>query len=127
MRRPQTLLISFFVTLGCLLLFSSISQATTAQEIQNRMKARYPTIVSMKDKGIIGENNIGLLEFRTKKSTNKKIIDAENSDRTTVYVAIAKKQGVSTKLVGARRAVAIAQNGKKGHIFQNKNGDWYVK
>ena len=127
MRRPQSLLVSCIVLLCCSLLFTSISQATTAQEIQNRMKARYPVIVTMKDQGLIGENNIGLLQFRTKKTTNKDIVTAENNDRTLVYKAIAKKQGVDVKLVGSRRALAIAEKGKKGHIFQKKNGTWYVK
>lgn len=127
MRQSHSVLASFFVFLSCLLVFSSTSQAASAQEIQERMKTRYPVITNMKDSGIVGENNKGYLEFRAAKLQNKDIVDAENSDRKTVYQAIAQKQNTTADLVGSRRAIAIAENGKTGHLFQRENGTWYVK
>lgn len=127
MRQIHSALACFFVFLSCLLVFSSTSQAASAQEIQEQMKARYPVITNMKDSGMVGENNKGYLEFRAAKHQNQDIVDAENSDRKTVYQAIASKQNTTADLVGSRRAIAIAENGKSGQIFQREDGTWYVK
>lgn len=95
--------------------------------IKDRMVARIPAINALKDKGVIGENNKGFLEFRSKDQSQKKLIQEENKDRGAVYGAIAKKQGVSTDLVGQRRAKQIADKGSRGHWFQDAKGKWYKK
>lgn len=115
---------SLFVIFACLLLVSG--SFTSAASIKDRMAARIPTINSLKDQGVIGENNKGLLEFRgAKKKEN--VVAEENSDRSKVYQAIGKKQGASADLVGERRAKKIAEIGKKGHWFQKPDGSWYKK
>ena len=98
-----------------------------AASVKDRMLARIPTINGLKDKGLVGENNKGFLEFRTGAKPEQKLINNENSDRKSVYAAIAKKQKVDSSLVGQRRAKQISEIGKKGHWFQKPDGTWYKK
>ena len=95
--------------------------------IKDRMVARIPSINTLKDKGIIGENNQGFLEFRSKDQSQKQMVQDENKDRGAVYGAIAQKQGVSAELVGQRRAKQIAEKGSPGHWYQDSKGKWYKK
>ncbi|WP_218121731.1 YdbL family protein [Desulforhopalus singaporensis] len=90
------------------------------------MAARQPAITSLKDQGIIGENNSGFLEFLGSKKDASTVAE-ENRDRGMVYDAIAKKQGVDAALVGARRAKMNAERGPKGHWFEKADGKWYKK
>ena len=73
-------------------------------ELKQQMLARVPEINALKNQGVIGENNQGLLEFRGSSQPNKGLIAAENKDRKAVYNAIAKQQGIDAALVGQRRA-----------------------
>jgi uncharacterized protein YdbL (DUF1318 family) len=115
---------SLSVIFACFFLFT-VTTAYSAS-IKDQMAARIPTINSLKDQGVIGENSKGFLEFRGAQKQAKTVGD-ENKDRSTVYKAIAKKQGVAPALVGKRRAKMIAGKGKKGHLFQKPDGSWYKK
>lgn len=103
------------------------SYTATAASIKDRMVQRLPAITALKDKGLIGENSKGFLEYRTAQQPEKQTVQAENADRSSVYAAIAKKQGVKPTLVGQRRAKQIAEKGGSGHWFQRPNGEWYKK
>lgn len=109
--------------------FSLILTGTALQaaSLKDRMADRIPAINALKDQGLIGENNLGMLEYRTSQKPDQAMIQEENNDRQTVYGAIAKKEGVSPALVGQRRAKMIAENGKSGHWFQGADGKWYQK
>lgn len=107
-------------------LLSSMGFAASAKDIQQRMKSRHPVITKLKDGGNVGENNKGFLEFRGAKK-HSDVVNAENNDRRIVYKAIAKKQKVTVELVGERRALKIAEQGKAGHLFQRADGTWYKK
>ena len=100
---------------------------SSAASIKDRMVARLPAINTLKSKGLIGENNKGLLEFRTNNKPQQDLVIAENKDRKAVYEAIAKKQGVKPALVGQRRAKQIADKGSPGLWFQRPDGTWYKK
>ncbi len=115
-----------FILLFLTTFFLSVSIVQSAS-IKERMAARIPTINELKNKGVIGENNKGFLEFREKKQPQKNIVNAENGDRKKVYQAIGKKQGASAALVGQRRAKAIAAKSKAGHWLQKPDGGWYKK
>ena len=106
-----------------------LGNAFTAQadSIKDRMLARIPAINALKDKGVVGENNQGFLEFRTADTSQQKLINEENKDRKSVYGAIAQKQQVDIALVGQRRAKQISDIGSKGHWFQKPDGAWYQK
>ncbi len=105
-----------------------IGNATAwGQDIKNRMRARLPEIVAMKSSGAVGENNQGYLAILKKAAANAAVVQAENQDRSTIYAAIAKKQGVSPELVGQRRALQIAQKADPGTWIQGADGKWKQK
>jgi uncharacterized protein YdbL (DUF1318 family) len=98
-----------------------------AQNLKQRMQTRLPTIVDLKTRGVVGENNQGYLAFVQGKKEKQDVVTAENKDRETVYKAIAKKQGTSVKLVGQRRAKQLAGRAKPGEWIQNPDGKWHQK
>lgn len=114
---------------SCLMMILMLVGAVNspAASIKDRMVARIPQINDLKNKGLVGENNKGLLEFRTNQKPQQDMVIAENKDRKAVYGAIAKKQGVKPDLVGQRRAQQIAKIGSPGHWFQKPDGTWYKK
>jgi hypothetical protein len=99
----------------------------SAKEIQARMLARLPEIKVLKDKGLVGENNQGLLEFVGQQKENQDVVAAENQDRKMVYEAIAKQQGITVELVGKHRAIQIADKARTGEWLQDADGKWYRK
>jgi uncharacterized protein len=104
-----------------------ISNAYASDSIKQRMIDRLPDINKLKDRGIIGENNLGFLEFIGNQKEKADLVQAENVDRKSVYEAIAKKQGTSVKVVGQHRAVQIADKALAGEWLQDANGKWYQK
>ncbi len=117
----RKILILTLVAIVSTLAFSQINV------IKQRMLDRLPQINSLKDKGIIGENNKGLLEFRTSDHSQAKLIKEENADRIEVYKYIAKKAGTTPEIVAKARAEKIAKKAPKGHWLQDKSGKWYKK
>ncbi len=120
-RQLQTIL---FILIIILLTLGNNSLAGSLKE---KMKARQPQISTLKAKGIIGENNLGYLEYRGQKKPQKELLKAENQDRKTVYIAIARQQNTSTENVGRRRAAQIAKRAPAGTWLQNATGKWYRK
>jgi len=98
-----------------------------SKEIKQRMIARLPVIKALKDKGIVGENNKGYLEFVGQKKEKEEVVTAENKDRKLVYKAIAKQQGTTVEVVGQHRVVQIANKAQPGEWLQDANGKWYQK
>ncbi len=121
----------FFITIISLLLsvilITGASAFAGSEKIKARMKERLPVIKVLKAEGVIGENNIGYLEFIGNNKTKEDVINAENSDRAKVYSAIAKQQGTTVDLVGKRRAAQIAKQAKPGQWIQDQRGKWYQK
>lgn len=106
-------------------LIADITEAD--QDIKARMKARLSVIVQLKAEHIVGENNLGLLEFVGEKRAHEDVVKEENKDRKIVYEAIAKKQGAPVEAVGKIRAKQIAKKAKPGELLQDENGTWYQK
>jgi uncharacterized protein len=115
---------SVFIVLSAVFLMSTLAQADNEK---NRMIKRLPVINQLKAQGLIGENKIGLLEYRGANQPNPDVINAENADRMAVYSQIAKKQKASAQQVGARRAIQIAGKAKPGTWLQKPDGSWYQK
>jgi len=99
----------------------------SAEDIKARMIERLPAIKALKDKGLVGENNLGYLEFIGSQKENQNLIDAENNDRRLVYEAIAKQQNTTIELVGKHRAIQIAEKAQPGDWLQDATGKWYQK
>ncbi|MBT8371594.1 MAG: YdbL family protein [Deltaproteobacteria bacterium] len=98
-----------------------------AEDIKSRMKNRLPVIKALKDKGLVGEDSQGLLQFVGSKKEKAEVVAAENRDRMTIYAAIAKRQGATPELVGQRRAIQIGQRARAGEWLQDAGGKWYQK
>lgn len=96
-------------------------------DIKNRMAQRLPTINQLKDQELIGENNLGYLEFRGSNQPETEMIAAENSDRRLAYETISTEIGVPLEEVGKRRAAKIAEKEAPGRWLQNAAGAWYKK
>src|SRR5438270_4113090 len=68
--------------------------------VKARMNGRLPTLVALKAKGAVGENNRGFVEVRGDDASAASVVAAENADRETVYAALAKQTGASAEQVG---------------------------
>ncbi|OGV36910.1 MAG: hypothetical protein A2X48_15910 [Lentisphaerae bacterium GWF2_49_21] len=90
-------------------------------------KQRLAIIKGLKIKGIVGENNKGLLEFRTADKSAAAVVDEENAERTKAYSEIAKKTKVEVADVGAQRAAQIAKEESAGVWLQDAEGKWKKK
>lgn len=123
MRWTKPFLLAFAVLL--VMLFSA--QGAFCDAIKDRMLARLPVINELKAKGLVGENNRGLLEFRTGQKPQADVIKAENSDRLEVYKAIAGRQNASPEFVGEARAAQIAAKESPGVWIQTPDGTWKQK
>ena len=119
-RRLQSII---FILIIILLTFGT----SLAGSLKEKMKARQPQIIALKAKATIGENNRGYLEYRGKKEPTKGLLEKENQDRRTVYIAIAKQQNTSAENVGRRRAAQIAERAPAGTWLQDAKGEWYRK
>ena len=100
---------------------------SSSAEIKQRMIERLPTIKALKNKGIVGENNKGYLQFIGSKKEQENVVNAENEDRKLVYEAIAKQQNTTIEVVGKHRAIQIANKAQSGEWLQDANGKWYKK
>jgi len=107
--------------------FAVSAAGASAEDIKTRMIERLPAIKALKDKGFVGENNLGYLEFIGNQKENQDLIDAENNDRRLVYEAIAKQQSTTIELVGKHRAIQIAEKAQPGDWLQDATGKWYQK
>lgn len=117
-------------TFSSLIILSIILLSATvafSQGIKERMKERLPDIVELKNNDIIGENDLGYLEFVGNKKEKEDIVKAENNDRKKVYEAIARKQKATADIVGKRRAQQIAEKSNPGDWLKGENGKWYQK
>ena len=100
---------------------------SSSKAIKQRMIERLPIIKSLKDQGIVGENNKGYLEFVGQKKEKADVIKAENKDRKLVYGAIAKQQGTTAEVVGKHRAIQIANKAHPGEWLQDAKCKWHKK
>lgn len=96
--------------------------------VKARMSHRLDAVVSVKDRGVAGENNRGFLELRgTASGPDQQTVSEENADRRTVYGEIATKTGASADSVGRQRAQQLHSIAKRGHWIQDQNGNWTQK
>jgi len=115
--------------LGGVFLLAAAVQAESV-ELKERFLQRKPLLEKLKTLEWIGENNLGFLAFRSstgQSEENAQAVQAENEDRTTVYMEIAVKLNTSAEEVGKRRAVQIAALAAVGHWLQDADGNWVQK
>lgn len=117
-------LLGFFCLLAVLF---PLAATAGAEDIRERMAARLPEILALKDKGVLGEDSLGFLQFTGAVQEKADLVQAENEDRRQVYQAIAKQQGTTVELVGRRRAQQLMDIALPGHWLQESSGVWRKK
>ncbi len=110
---------------------SNTSKGSPKDKLFAAMRGRREAITQLRDKGVVGENNQGMLELRVPaKDTDAEtvlLMTAENTDRTKLYELIAAEQKTTVDFVIARREARIAERAKSGWWLQNQAGKWYQK
>jgi len=100
-----------------------------------RRRDRRSQLFSWEEKGVVGENKVGLAEVRILDQVSdatQKLIEAENSDRMLIYQAVARKNGTSVEEVQklyAKRLHADSPSGTPIEVFNEANGsyEWKIK
>jgi len=110
---------------GILLAYVPVTQAQNLGEIRGRMEQRVSQVDTLKSKGVLGEDNRGILDVRA--GDDEGVSAAENADRAIVYAALAKKTGATPAAVGQARAKRIYASTAKGVWVQAANGEWLQK
>jgi uncharacterized protein YdbL (DUF1318 family) len=111
-----------------LLSFGAVSaRAEDLGAVKSRMEQRLPLLDQLKSKGVVGENNRGLVVLRGGDVDAGDAVAAENRDRGLVYAEVAKQTGTSVEQVGHFRARKIAAASAKGVWLQKDDGTWHQK
>lgn len=117
-----------FFILVAFLCGSAPGWAQNIAAVQESMKERLPRIDAMKLEGVVGENNRGYLEARQDLSAEqRKVLEAENADRTKLYAHVANRAGVDAAQVGVQRARQIRERSPRGIWLQSPDGKWFKK
>jgi len=109
----------------------------TIRALKTSIKKRFPNLVSYFQRGIIGENNGGLLEIRTwegvslpERAKVKQLVEAENKDRISLYQEIAKTMGIDPSQLERVQKIFAKQWQKttpSGTWIQTEDGKWVRK
>lgn len=111
-----------------LLLAASPAFAADKDEasIQKSMIQRVSDIDALKLAGKVGENNEGLLTQRGALSPEEsKLMNEENTDRRALYTILAKRLGLSVKVVGQGRSEELRKRSASRVWLQDPSGKWY--
>ncbi|BDS08030.1 hypothetical protein NT6N_30700 [Oceaniferula spumae] len=122
MKRSLATILSILVLVVGL---APVADADTPAQIKARMAKRLGQIVALKQKGSVGENNLGYLSPRGALSGSESaMVNAENADRRSVYQIIAGKTNSSATTVGKTRAASIRSSAPGGTWVQLPDGSW---
>ena len=104
----------------------SIKEMTpqVTEALENR-RDRYEELVSLKQEGLIGENNRGYLHVFEGRPDAEAIANAENRDRKIIYQTIAEQNNL-TDAIGTIEEVQRDKS-QPGDRIQNKDGSWTKK
>jgi uncharacterized protein len=106
---------------------------TMTPDIEKALKnrqARYYQLQSLKQEGVIGENNKGYVTDLKDNTTASTMVAAENKDRRVMYEALAEQNKLgNTGLLEVQKAFADVQSEKAspGDMVQSSSGDWKKK
>ena len=96
--------------------------------IKQRILQRVGSVDELKIKGLVGENNKGLLEQRAMLApAQTKTMNDENADRKALYAVLAKRLGLSVTVVGQGRAESLRKKSASGVWIQEPSGKWVQK
>jgi uncharacterized protein YdbL (DUF1318 family) len=107
---------------------AAVVRAEDLNAVKARMEHRQSTVDTLKDRQAVGENNRGFLEARgTLSGEDERVMMDENSDRRTVYAALAAQTSSTPDQVGRQRAQQLALRSKRGVWVQDSSGEWRQK
>jgi uncharacterized protein YdbL (DUF1318 family) len=107
---------------------AAVVRAEDLNAVKARMEHRQSTVDTLKDRQAVGENNRGFLEARgTLSGEDERVMMDENSDRRTVYAALAAQTSSTPDQVGRQRAQQLALRSKRGVWVQDPSGEWRQK
>lgn len=118
-----------FVLSATLLIAGAVASfaADDLGTVKVRMEERLPQIDDLKARGVVGENNRGMMDLRGGDVEAGDAVAAENRDRGIVYTEIARQTRTSAEQVGRHRARQIAAASAPGVWLQKDDGTWYKK
>ena len=105
----------------------------SALQIAYNRRARSGEIQQLKNDRVIGEDRNGYLALRRKPTQPgyldyaNSVINAENADRTVLYLASAQSQSVPLEKVEGEYAALWANRAFTGEWVQKENGTWIQK
>ncbi len=122
-------------TLSLIVAFAALAllpQSASAQSDENGIKQRIiqriGSVDELKIKGLVGENNKGLLDQRAMLApAQTKVMNDENADRKALYSILAKRLGLSVSVVGQGRADSIRKKSAPKVWIQEPSGKWTQK
>jgi len=106
---------------------------TMTPDIEKALKnrqSRYYQLQSLKQEGVIGENNKGYITDLKNNATAATLTAAENRDRRVLYEALVEQNKLgNTGLLEVQKAFAEVQSQKAlaGDMVQSSSGDWKRK
>ena len=106
---------------------------TMTPDIEKALKnrqARYYQLQSLKQEGVVGENNKGYVTDLKDNAAAATLTAAENQDRRVLYEALAEQNKLGGNgLLEVQRAFAEVQEEKAipGEMVQSPSGDWKKK
>ena len=110
--------------------------AETREELKKKFEKRFKDLQKYKKAGKIGETNVGYVEALDEKYLKdkdlKKLLDAENADRTKLYKIVAKLHPtddgeVTIEHVGKQNAMLKFKKAGPEEYFKGKDGKWRQK
>jgi uncharacterized protein YdbL (DUF1318 family) len=115
--------------------YAQESFSPEVEEAAYSRRDRKSALVTWEEKGVIGENKLGLVEVRDSGASDSSInslINAENSDRMVIYKAIAAKNGTSVEEVQKIYAKKLQDGANSGTPIETLNEstgqyEWNVK
>ena len=129
MKRYRVMTMLVLMLAGALLAVVPAARAAdTKAELKARMAQRLPQLNALKARGVVSENDAGLLTAAgTATDADKAVVETENKDRRAVYAAIAAKNGTAVATVAQQRAAQIAEKSAPGTMLQGRDGTWTAK
>lgn len=130
------------VALSMMLFVTTVWSQSSDDEaaLKTRFKARYSTLMDLKDQGKVGETSLGLAEAVNPSHLDEKIdpkspqthtiatfLAAENSDREALYRLVAKRTSVNAEDVAKRNAKRLWQKARPLHFLKRADGAWIRK
>lgn len=124
----KTLSIIWSLVFACMLLYGpqSFAAGDTEAEIKQSLIERVSAVDALKLSQKAGENNLGLLVQRAALNPEETaLLNAENKDRRALYAILAKRLGLTVKVVGQGRAAELREKSAEGVWLQDPEGRWY--